>query len=330
MLGARAVTDLVSVVIPAFNAEATVDETLRSVRAQTHSNLEILVIDDGSHDRTTEIVSAHAVIDKRVRPIRQPNAGVASARNKGAREASAELLAFVDADDLWAADKIRKQLVALRYGGSRVGLVYTWYAFIDSENRIGATYRPTEVGDVTEHLCLGNFVGNGSSALVTRTAFDKAGGYDPTLRARGGQGCEDWQFYFHVAEGYHFALVPELLTGYRQTPGNLSSNPMRMLRSSMLVAEQMQRRQPQLCAMISCGNTNYNTWLLERAIERRNSVDAAHLAWALLRREPSRAARLFAQRFSRSVRNRFFAKKLVASKAKQAPTFVIGDPGASS
>jgi glycosyltransferase involved in cell wall biosynthesis len=320
------VSDLVSVVVPAFNAEATIDETLRSVRAQTHLNLEILVIDDGSIDRTAEIAAAHALIDNRVRLIRQLNAGVASARNRGVSEAGADLLAFVDADDLWGPDKIHKQLLAFRSGGPRTGLVYTWYAFIDNENRIGATYRPIDVGDVRDRICRTNFVGNGSTALVTRTAFDRAGGFDPTLRAQGAQGCEDWQFYVDVAEGHDFAVVPEVLTGYRQSPNNMSSDPMRMLRSSGLVAERIRRRRPHLRAAVSRGNTEYAVWLLDRSIQQRHFLEAARLAGALFRRKPARAIRWFAERVTGSARHRLTAIKSAVPKTGHAPTFVIGDP----
>jgi glycosyltransferase involved in cell wall biosynthesis len=321
------VTDLVSVIVPAYNAQATVDETLRSVRTQTHANLEIIVVDDGSRDRTAEIVAAHAAADKRVRIIRQPNAGVADARNRGAREAGAQLLAFVDADDLWSPDKIEKQLVALRAGGPRIGLVYTWYAFIDKESRVGAAYRPRDIGDVVEPLCRANFVGNGSSALVTRAAFNDAGGFDPTLRARGASGCEDWRFYFDVAERYHFALVPELLTGYRQDPSNMSGDPIRMLRSLGLVAKRMQFRQPQLRDAIARGNTDYAALLLERAIAHRRLFDAARLALALLRRSPGRAARLLAAQLAGKARNQFRDPRSKPRNAVQASPFIIGDLG---
>lgn len=319
-------TDLVSVVVPAFNAETTIDDTLRSVRTQTHVNLEILVVDDGSHDRTADIVAAHAHIDKRVKLIRQSNSGVASARNCGARQASAKLLAFVDADDLWAPDKIKKQLLVLRAGKSRVGLVYTWYAFIDAENRIFVTYRPMEAGDVTERLCRSNFVGNGSSALVTREAFDAAGGFDPTLRSRGAEGCEDWRFYFAVAETHHFAVVPEVLTGYRQSPSNMSSDARRMLRSSRLVAEWMQCRRPNFRATIACGNVYYGIWLLERAIERRHPVVGARLAWALLRQEPIVLLRWFIEHIARNLRNLFCRRSAALNEKQASPIFVVGEP----
>src|SRR5262245_4502278 len=157
--------DLVSVVIPAHNAAATIGETLLSVRSQTHRMLEILVIDDGSTDGTADIARDHAALDSRIRLVRQKNGGVAAARNRGIEEAAADLVAFVDADDLWAPDKIEKQIAVLRKEGPSVALVYTWWAWIDAASCITARWCPTEAGDVLERLCLGNFVGNGSSIL---------------------------------------------------------------------------------------------------------------------------------------------------------------------
>lgn len=127
---------LVSVVIPAYNAESTIDDTLRSVRGQTHRELEIIVVDDGSTDRTTSVVKAHAAADGRVTLIAQENAGVAAARNAGWQSARSAFIAFVDADDLWAPSKIERQLEVILRGGLRVGLVYTWWALIDEHNCI--------------------------------------------------------------------------------------------------------------------------------------------------------------------------------------------------
>src|SRR5437879_4343856 len=93
--------DLVTVVIPAFDAARTIAETLHSVRSQTHRRLEILVVDDGSNDSTPQIVQRQGVEDRRIRLIQQPNAGVAAARNRGIAEATSDVVATIDADDLW-------------------------------------------------------------------------------------------------------------------------------------------------------------------------------------------------------------------------------------
>jgi glycosyltransferase involved in cell wall biosynthesis len=97
---------LTSVVIPAYNAELFLERTLRSALRQTHSNLEVIVVDDGSTDKTRAIAAAAATTDDRVRIISVPNGGVAKARNIGIAEANGEFVAFLDADDLWHPTKI--------------------------------------------------------------------------------------------------------------------------------------------------------------------------------------------------------------------------------
>ena len=196
---------LVSVVIPAYNAEATIDDTLRSVRSQTHRDLEIIVVDDGSTDRTTSVVKTHAAIDGRVTLIAQENAGVAAARNAGWRSARSALIAFVDADDLWAPTKIERQLEVILSGGMRVGLVYTWWALIDEHNRIRCKVQGRDIaGDVLEQTLMGNFVGHASSPLIRRQALVEAGGFDSGLRDAGIHGCEDLLVYHRIAEAVSF------------------------------------------------------------------------------------------------------------------------------
>jgi len=126
---------LVSAIVPAYNAAKTIDETLRSVRAQTYRNLEIIVVDDGSKDETAAIAEAHAGQDPRLRVIRQNNAGVAAARNAGILAARAEFVAPVDADDIWAPAKIARQLSLMKENPNAT-LCYTWWACIDHRGRV--------------------------------------------------------------------------------------------------------------------------------------------------------------------------------------------------
>lgn len=274
--------ELVSVIVPAYNAAATLDETLRSIRSQTHREIEILVVDDGSKDATAEIARRHAEQDPRVRLIIQENAGVAAARNRGIAECKGEIIAPVDADDLWSPDKIERQLRALQEGGERVGLVYTWYAQIDSDGNVLGMSRPMESGDVLQPICFGNFVGNGSSALMRKSAVLEAGGYDPSLRAQRAQGCEDLLLYFRIAEKYHFALVADSLTGYRQLPNNMSSDNYQMHRSRVIVAREMLARHPGLRREITAGGIRFTFWLLERAYHARRWRHVLRLSLVLL------------------------------------------------
>ncbi len=271
--------DAVTAVVPAYNAEATLDETLRSVRSQTHRALEILVVDDGSRDRTAEIALAHAAADRRVRLVQQANAGVAAARNHGIAEAQAALVAPVDADDLWAPVKIERQLAALRRGGPTFALVYTWSALIAADSRIITLGdRETEEGDVLARMCRGNLVGNGSAALMRRRAVLEVGGYDPTLRARRAQGCEDWLLYCKIAARHRVALVPEFLTGYRQSPETMSRDLMQMARSWRLVAAELRLYHPELVAEIDAGEAFAARWMIRRALRAGRLQDAAAIA----------------------------------------------------
>jgi glycosyltransferase involved in cell wall biosynthesis len=276
---------LVTVVIPAYNASATIDETLASVRAQTHRNLEIVVVDDGSRDATTDLVLNQAKVDPRIRLIRQANAGVAAARNRGIAEASAELIAPVDADDLWRPDKIARQVSALDEGGARVALVYTWFASIDAASSVlGLSYPITYQGEVLPEILRSNFIGNGSACLMRKAAVVEVGAYDPSLRARAGQGCEDWKLYMLLAEKYEFAVVRDYLIGYRRLPENMSSDIMQMLRSWELIAAVMRTRQPGLLKQIEAGGNDHLLGLILRAQEARRNADVARLTAMLLRR----------------------------------------------
>jgi glycosyltransferase involved in cell wall biosynthesis len=285
--------ELVTVVIPAFNAARTIDETLRSVRAQTHQTLEILVVDDGSSDQTPQIATEHARTDSRVRLINQQNGGVARARNRGIAEARGALIAPVDADDLWAPTKIEKQVARLRRGGDRMSLVYTWFSIIDAESRvIPVRGRPsTEEGDLLELFLLSNLVGNGSSALMRKSAVEEAGGYDASLRDRKAQGCEDYLLYFRIAERHHIGVVPEYLTGYRQTSDNMSSDVLQMLRSFEIVAAEMRERHPALAKRIDQGERHLIQWLIDRALSARRLRAASQLLYVLGRAHPKAAVR---------------------------------------
>lgn len=280
-------TGTVSVIIPAYNASRTLDETLRSVIAQTHDDLEIVIVDDGSTDETPEIAETYAATDGRIRLLRQANAGVAAARNAGIAASSGAYIAPLDADDLWHPAKIERQLRVFQENGDQVGLVYTWFALIDQRSRVvQLRHEPRHHGDVLAALAHHNFIGNGSSALIRRTAFEKTSGYDPTLRTRGGQGCEDWKLYFEIAEHYTFGLVPEPLTGYRDLPDNMSSDVLQMLRSRDLCTVDLLPRHPELTRAFRSGRNRLSRLLFHRAIRLGRIDEVVRLALSIGRYDP--------------------------------------------
>ncbi len=284
---------LVSVVIPAYNGAPTIDETLRSVRSQTHRALEIIVVDDGSTDDTRRIAEQHAAADERIEVVQQANAGVAAARNAGWRRARSDFIAFIDADDLWAPTKIEKQLQALLAGGEHAGLAYCWTARIDAQGTVfrlhgGARHK----GHVLENILQGNFVGCGSTVLVRRQTLIHADGFDSRLRAADAEGCEDWLFSCRVAERFHYVVVPEFLVGYRYLPDNMSSDRARMLRSHMMQCEEMLARHAGLRKEVRRGLRGYSHWLMRDLILNGLTGELVRVWLTLLRGYPFVAMRL--------------------------------------
>ncbi|UVF18426.1 glycosyltransferase [Microvirga terrae] len=261
---------LISVVIPAYNAAATIDATLRSIRFQTYKNLEILVVDDGSVDQTSEIVERHSRVDARVKLIRQNNRGLAAARNSAISLSNGELIAPVDADDLCHPEKLARQVSAFQKAGSMCGLVYGWSVTIDGTDNIQAEAWPYFFeGYVVRQLLAHNFIGNGSSPLMTRAAVVECGGYDTTLKEVGAERCEDLKLYLAIAERYDFAVVAAPLTGYRVTDGNLSSDINKMIRSHQIVVGEYARRYPEYRSDIRSGHITLAAHFVVRALHDR-------------------------------------------------------------
>ncbi|MBS3647232.1 glycosyltransferase family 2 protein [Pseudaminobacter sp. 19-2017] len=280
----------VGVVVPMYNAERTIGATLESVRGQSYPALDIIVVDDGSTDGSAAIVEEHACRDPRIRLIRQENGGVAAARNLGAASTEAEFLAFVDADDLWAPSKIAQQLWALQEGGPTVGLAYCWFAQIDAESRVySLDNRPSAEGWVLRRMCRNNFVGNGSSLMLRRAAFDAAGGFDPSLRARNAQGCEDMLMCLRVAAQFEFRVVPQYLVGYRMTNSNMSSDVRQMLRSCEIVFAEFREKHPELRDDLDAHLVDMLQWLVVRALVGGCVLAAGELMRRLATLEPRMA-----------------------------------------
>jgi glycosyltransferase involved in cell wall biosynthesis len=311
----------VSVIVPAYNAEATIDETLHSVRNQTFRDIEIIVVDDGSQDGTSARVEAHMRDDSRIRLLQTPNGGVARARNIGIDAASADLIAPLDADDLWHPEKLARQVKAMDKGGPEVGLVYCWYVVIDEASRIiGYGIRDRHDGNVLRRMSLGNLVGNGSAPLIRKAAIIEAGRYDPQLRDQGAQGCEDLKIYYAIAERWQFAVVPAFLLGYRATQSSMSSDGRRMLRSFDLVMQPVRERHPHYASQIEIGRRHLSEWLLARAISYGSLADVSNMfaeLWRQSRRHalaalPKNVKRLRRRFIRRSPRNHFYSPSVLA------------------
>ncbi|MEH1827689.1 MAG: glycosyltransferase family 2 protein [Nostoc sp.] len=244
---------LVSVIVPAYNADTFIERTLNSILTQTYTNIEVLVVDDGSQDRTAEIVKSFVEKDNRVILLKQKNAGVAAARNLAIQKSRGEYIAPIDADDIWYTQKLEKQVQSMLEADQCVGLVYAWSVSIDENDAIMGIidiehYRNflAVEGTVYPALAYTNFIGNASVPLIRRNCFEQVGFYNCELKAQNAQGCEDWDISLRIAEHYQFRVVREFLIGYRQVRGSMSRNYISMGRSYNLFLSQFRQRHPEI------------------------------------------------------------------------------------
>jgi glycosyltransferase involved in cell wall biosynthesis len=208
----------VSVVIPAYNAEPYLEECLRSVLTQTHPVEEVLVIDDGSTDRTQIIAESFG---SPVRLLQQQQGGPARARNYGVREARGEWIAFLDADDLFLPHKVEKQLRALAADPEAV-LCYTGLVALKLDgSRVEVP--PPALPQVDAMLSLTNVGIPPSAVMLRRDTLLQVGGFNEIQR-----GCEDWELWFRLRKLGSFCIVPDAETVYRESLGGLSSNAEKM------------------------------------------------------------------------------------------------------
>lgn len=217
---------LISVIVPAYNAGRTIVESISSALRQTHTRLEVIVIDDGSADDTAQRVQE--INDERIQIVTTAHQGVSAARNEGIRRSQGEYVAFLDADDLWLEHKLSRQLAAL-HGQPQAAVAYGLLDRCDAAGRNRFPHsRRTDSGDLADVLPIWNVVGNGSNWLVHRQVFEKVPGFDETLEA-----AEDWHFSVRLAQHFEFVCVPEVLGIYRRSPGSVSTDLRKVERDSL-------------------------------------------------------------------------------------------------
>ena len=221
----------ISVVVPAYNAERTILETISSLQWQTFSDFEIIVINDGSTDLTLGRLST--VWDARLKVFSYENAGVSIARNRGLQHATGDFITFIDADDLWTPNKLESQFAALNQC-PQAGVAYSRTCFMDEQGKafhVDNTTLPE--GDVYAKLLTKNFLlSPGSNPLVRRQALESVNGFDPSLTHG-----EDWDLYLRLASRWEFVAVSQPQVFYRQSATSASSQVEVMEQNSLKVIE---------------------------------------------------------------------------------------------
>lgn len=229
----------IAVVMAAYDAEATIEDAIASVVAQTHRDWELHVVDDGSSDATATLVAA--IDDPRVRLHRIEHVGVLGAvRNVGIARAEGIAVALLDADDLWLPEKLERQ-AALLERRPEVGVVHTAaLLLVDGERRPAPPARRVDFAALLDANAVYS-----SSAVVRRRLLDEHGAFDsdPALA-----GSPDYELWLRLAPHTRFELVDEPLTVYRVHSGQMSASLSRMDAGAVVALEKIRAREPRRAA----------------------------------------------------------------------------------
>jgi glycosyltransferase involved in cell wall biosynthesis len=205
---------LVSVIVPAYNSEKHIKETMQSVLAQTYCDFELLIIDDGSTDGTADVVRSFK--DGRIKYLHFQNGGPAVAKNRGIKHSSGEYLAFLDSDDTWHLEKLEKQVCLMR-SDPRIGMIFCNISIMSAQGELlgQKTFKKEQTLGL-EHILRSCFITTPSSVMLRRNCLEAVGGFDEELW------CSDWELYVRIYRRYLVDYVNEALVNYRSSNQGLS------------------------------------------------------------------------------------------------------------
>jgi glycosyltransferase involved in cell wall biosynthesis len=261
---------------------------------QSFDDIEVLIVDDGSSDRSIPI--CRKFVDSRIRYIHQKNRGLAAARNSGVLHARGKYISFIDADDLWAPEKLERHLVHLE-SAPDIGVSYSFSALVDGNGDRVQGYQilgknPTPL----KSLVTRNPVGNGSNAVIRLSVF--RGGGD---RTSSGGSCqilfdeelrqaEDFELWVRIAATtrWTFGCIPWALTFYRINSEGLSSDTMRQKHYHLMALDKIKAYAPDAFARYRIRSVAYMYWYLARIhVSRKRPEEAYHAIVNALRHSPS-------------------------------------------
>lgn len=298
----------VSVVIPVYNAEKYVADTIRSLLEQTYEEFEVLIVDDGSPDNSIDVCKSFS--DSRIKIIRQANRGLPGARNTGVRNATGDYISLLDADDLWLPDKLEKHVNHLNQR-PEVGISFSYSAFIDGEGNYTGIYQiPRLIQNITPpYVLCRNPVGNGSCAVIRREALqaikfqDNLYGskedfyFDESLRFQNAD-ATDLECWTRIATHSKWLLegIPEALTLYRVNSGGLSANAMNQFQAIEKVIEKSCNSAPKILGPYkNLARAYYMRYVARRAVTLRDGDLAVEMMnkalttdWKIMAEEPRR------------------------------------------
>jgi len=231
----------ITVIIPTFNQQALLLETIRSVFAQTFQDYELVVVDDGSTDATRQALAPY---EHRLRYVWKENGGEASARNRGIREARCRFIAFLDHDDLWDPGFLATTITHMETHPS-LGLVSTGSIRLPDGKQHPGFRKGLLQGDLFPLLFRRNFITT-SGVVVRREVFDRVGLFNEPLRFG-----VDYDMWLRIAKEYPIALLNRPLCKWRHHAGNISKSELLQLRTCVLQLIESHSRDPRISPRLS-------------------------------------------------------------------------------
>ena len=226
-------SSLVSVITPSYNAEKFISATIESVRTQTYTNWEMIIVDDCSKDTTREILKEYAELDPRIKPIfLEENSGAAVARNTALKAAQGDYVAFLDSDDLWVLDKLEKQLAFMQEND--YAFSFTAYNLMDENGK------PLDkVIDVPKQIdykgLLKNTIIGCLTVMIDTRKVEPL--QMPLIRTR-----QDFALWLKVLREGHIAYgMQEPLANYRIVEGSISSNKLKTAKRNWYVYREIEK-----------------------------------------------------------------------------------------
>ena len=229
---------LVSVVTASYNMGKYVGLAVESVLAQDYPAIEIIVVDDGSTDDTSVVLSKYCE-DSRVKLIRQENAGQTVAKNRGVQAAQGEYIAFCDADNLWLPNKLSCQIKFFN-DQNGIAVVYGDISLIDADgNPLPTTQAKRYSGKITGRLLVDNFV-TFNTALVSRSVLEAVGWFDESLR----MGI-DYDLWLRISVNHSFHYLAEPLVLYRIWGGQMSNRQEERFKNCFKLLDNFLKKYPE-------------------------------------------------------------------------------------
>ncbi len=223
-------TPLISIIIPAYNAELYIQQAINSVLNQSYRHVEIIIVNDGSNDSTEAVAGQFS--DPRIRIISQPNGGMSNARNAGIKVAGGDFIAFLDADDYWLPEKLEKQLSLLQQNPN-LGFCSTQTRVETPEGEFVNEWLCPKINISTLHTIFSQnsaIAGSASSVLARKELQSEAGFFDESLK-----GLEDTDMWIRYSAISEYCCIPETLTVILKRPNSVSRNLGNMRDSALAV-----------------------------------------------------------------------------------------------